>query len=302
LELLPLVSPGAFFFCLSAGGAKRLVFITCITISPPLFSKVGNSLLHNTRFDYMSFLAGGGLPESVPGAFVYHTRNRRTRVQDSSPTSRYQLSQAIPRDQASCQSVMFVNIPFYHPVCLPLTLFPAPSSLSCCLPLHLRMFLILLLLLLLTPIIAQAASSKRGLVHVTANGHPSDDSIWITPPTTLTWYYNYGSRPTSSLSSGNLSFVPMLWGDHNNTFVEDVRGQEDVKWVLGFNEPDMGSDVGGSNILPARAAELWKRDIEPLKRNGKELGAPAVSGGPTGTSWLKEFVPLSLLTSSSDDS
>jgi len=64
----------------------------------------------------------------------------------------------------------------------------------------------------------------------------------------------------------------------------------------------MGSDVGGSNILPARAAELWKRDIEPLKRNGKELGAPAVSGGPTGMSWLKEFVPLSLLTSSSDGS
>ncbi|PUU78368.1 glycosyl hydrolase catalytic core-domain-containing protein [Tuber borchii] len=150
------------------------------------------------------------------------------------------------------------------------------------------MFL-LLLLLLLTPIIAQTTSSKRGLVHIASGGHPSDDSIWITPPTTLTWYYNYNSRPTSSLSSGNLSFVPMLWGDHNNTFVEDVRGQEDVKWVLSFNEPDMGSNVGGSDITPVRAAELWKRDIEPLKGVGKELGAPAVSGSSTGMSWLKDF-------------
>lgn len=155
------------------------------------------------------------------------------------------------------------------------------------------MFL-LLLLLLLTPIIAQTTSSKRGLVHIASDDHPNDDSIWITPPTTLTWYYNYNSRPTSSLSSGNLSFVPMLWGDHNNTFVEDVRGQEDVKWVLGFNEPDMGSNVGGSDITPVRAAELWKRDIEPLKRVGKELGAPAVSGSSTGMSWLKEFVSLSI--------
>ncbi|KAG0136427.1 glycosyl hydrolase catalytic core-domain-containing protein [Tuber indicum] len=152
------------------------------------------------------------------------------------------------------------------------------------------MFLTLLLLLSLTPIIiAQTTSSKRGLVHIPSSDHPGDDSIWITPPTTLTWYYNYGSRPSSSLSSGNLSFVPMLWGDHKNTFVEDVRGQKGVKWVLGFNEPDMGSNVGGSNIRPERAAELWKRDIEPLKGDGKELGAPSISGSPTGMRWLKEF-------------
>ncbi|RPB01179.1 hypothetical protein L873DRAFT_1827284 [Choiromyces venosus 120613-1] len=152
------------------------------------------------------------------------------------------------------------------------------------------MVLIPSLLFLLTPtIIAQTTSPKRGLVHVPSSDHPNDDSIWITPPTTLTWYYNYQSRPTSSLSSSNLSFVPMLWGDHDNTFVEDVRGQKDVKWVLGFNEPDMEGNAGGSNIKPVRAAELWKRDIEPLKRDGKNLGAPGVSGSSVGMKWLKEF-------------
>lgn len=81
----------------------------------------------------------------------------------------------------------------------------------------------------------------------------------------------------------------MLWGDHDNTFVKDVREMGDaVKYVLGFNEPDMGREVGGSEISVARAVFLWRRDIEPLAGDGKALGAPGVSGSPAGMKWLKE--------------
>ena len=58
--------------------------------------------------------------------------------------------------------------------------------------------------------------------------------------------------------------------------------------VLAFNEPDMNHDVGGSNISPARAAEIWKKDVQPLKKEGIRLGAPAIAGTENGKQWLTE--------------
>lgn len=57
----------------------------------------------------------------------------------------------------------------------------------------------------------------------------------------------------------------------------------------GFNEPD-GCYDGGSCVSAVDAAEVWKKQFEPLKaKYGVKLGAPAMSGASTGFTWLQEW-------------
>lgn len=142
--------------------------------------------------------------------------------------------------------------------------------------------------------------SKRGLIHIASEEQPADERTLSAPPTALSWYYNYGSKPTPAIDS--LEFVPMLWGapspseEHYN-FTTDVlaliRGQSGtappVRAVLGFNEPDMPRSVGGSDMAPALAADLWRAHIQPLAGHDAKLGAPAVASTPQGKAWLAEF-------------
>ncbi|KAL8913912.1 MAG: hypothetical protein Q9172_007200 [Xanthocarpia lactea] len=150
------------------------------------------------------------------------------------------------------------------------------------------------LLLLLPCVYSQNAPSspKRGLVYVPNAEHLSDDSIWTTDSSPLTWYYNYESKPSPALSNSKLQFVPMLWGS-STTFLDDVTAQiksgANISYVLAFNEPDGGGSTGGSAIPAETAAETWQREIEPLKKMGVKLGAPGVTGAPSGKVWLQNF-------------
>ena len=148
---------------------------------------------------------------------------------------------------------------------------------------------------------AQKSSSKRGLVYVAPDAdHPReafDARFWDSPQSDLTWYYNYQSTPATRFNNATkLQFVPQLWGapsDENDmTFYNDVKGLIDggknVSYVLAFNEPD-GYDAGGSHVDPELAARTWIREIEPLKKMGVKLGAPAVTGAPGGFTWLQKF-------------
>ncbi|KAK6344226.1 hypothetical protein TWF696_007868 [Orbilia brochopaga] len=135
---------------------------------------------------------------------------------------------------------------------------------------------------------------KRGLVYCPSKLYPNDDQNWIQPESPLTWYYNYGGKPSTALEGGatELQFVPMLWGNYKNTFIADVKNAiaqgYNITHVLGFNEPDIKGN-GGSNITPDAAAARWKTDIQPLAELGIKLGAPAVSGAQAGVTWLKSF-------------
>lgn len=90
----------------------------------------------------------------------------------------------------------------------------------------------------------------------------------------------------------------MLWGApedpaNDMTFYNTVKGLVsqgfNISYVLGFNEPD-GCASGGSCVTAATAAQVWKKQFEPLKRDfGIKLGAPAVTGAPTGFTWLQNF-------------
>jgi len=89
----------------------------------------------------------------------------------------------------------------------------------------------------------------------------------------------------------------MLWGasssDKGTSFSDAVKSLIDsgqnISYVLSFNEPDGTSSTGGSNISPSVAASTWIREIEPLKKLGLKLGAPAVTGSPSGMTWLQSF-------------
>jgi hypothetical protein len=146
--------------------------------------------------------------------------------------------------------------------------------------------------------LAQISSPKRGLCHVTDNGNADDDRIWISGPSDPTWYYNYGASPSSAyLNTPSLKFVPMLWGastsDTGTPFYDNVKGQIDgganITHVLGFNEPDASYAVGGSNLGAQLAASRWIAEIEPLKKLGVKVGAPAVTGAQSGWEWMDNF-------------
>lgn len=141
-------------------------------------------------------------------------------------------------------------------------------------------------------------STKRGLVYVPSTKHSTDDRFWDSSTSDLTWYYNYGSSPSNSFldNPGKLQFVPMIFGASDSStdtpFLDDVQSQikkgAKVPFVLSFNEPDGQSD-GGSDVSSDLAAKTWIREVEPLKRLGVKLGAPAVTGAPSGFNWLRNF-------------
>ena len=153
------------------------------------------------------------------------------------------------------------------------------------------------LLVLLSSTCCQTPSSKRGLVYIPNSQHPNDDSIWDSTSSDLTWYYNYASTPSPAFSnSTKLQFVPMIWGVSQNpnetTFLNDVQGQiqggAKIPYILTFNEPD-GQGNGGSSVPAETAAQAWINEVEPLKKQGVKLGAPAVTGSPSGFTWLQNF-------------
>lgn len=158
-------------------------------------------------------------------------------------------------------------------------------------------------LLTLSPLVHAAVvgnSTKRGLVYIPDPDYPSDDDIFLSRnnKNQLTWYYNYQASPSKGLASRpDIEFVPMLWGapasKTDNSFLTTVtalvKGGANITHVMGFNEPDGTNDTGGSNFDPVLAAAAWIRVIEPLRKLGLKLVAPATTGSPAGFVWLRAF-------------
>jgi hypothetical protein len=152
----------------------------------------------------------------------------------------------------------------------------------------------------LIPLVSSQAPSspKRGLCYVPSTKYPSDDKVWTSGPSNPTWYYNYQSEPSSAFSSNkDIQFVPMLWGasasDSGTPFADSVRRQisngANISYVLAFNEPNESHDHGGSNLAASLAAARWKAEIEPLRKLGIKVGAPAVTGAASGWTWLDNW-------------
>jgi len=100
------------------------------------------------------------------------------------------------------------------------------------------------------------------------------------------WFYTWGADLPFAQKPKNAEFVPMFWGkatvtDANLAYVKNLKIDGKAKYVLGFNEPDLGDQ---SNMSVADALAAWPK----LESIGLPLGSPATSW-PT-RQWLYDFM------------
>ncbi|KIK69077.1 glycoside hydrolase family 128 protein [Collybiopsis luxurians FD-317 M1] len=128
-------------------------------------------------------------------------------------------------------------------------------------------------------------SSKAGLAW--PNGNADDIHQFLTTGK-VSWYYTWSP---AAISSTDIEFVPMLWGnksvDDFAATINDTISSKNVTAVLGMNEPQQ---TGQSDLTPEQGAELWKTYLEPLKSQGIRLGSPAPSSAPSGKTWIQDFL------------
>jgi hypothetical protein len=131
--------------------------------------------------------------------------------------------------------------------------------------------------------VSVTTSSKKGADFSTnnTNGTWNGDIVQLK----AFWYYTWGT-PMPSPSPQNCEFVSMFWGSGNVTdpyisSVEQLKAQNSVKYILGFNEPDRSDQ---SNMTVSQALSLWPK----LEGIGLPLGSPAASW-PT-NQWIYDFL------------
>jgi len=106
----------------------------------------------------------------------------------------------------------------------------------------------------------QRAGCKRGVAY----GHHSVDDLTALSPG-VSWWYNWDFRPDEALRGGayrevDVEYVPMIWGEDSDRDVAADAIAADATTLLGFNEPNFGSQA---NISAADAAALWP-ELEAL--------------------------------------
>lgn len=101
------------------------------------------------------------------------------------------------------------------------------------------------------------------------------------------WYYTWGPTPFSYTTYSKIDFVPMIWGTGNEDSLSELA-QKNYKHLLAYNEPDMGGNVGGSNIDVNTALAHWSN----FWGKSDYLGAPAPALSPSWSSgtWFRTFM------------
>lgn len=136
-------------------------------------------------------------------------------------------------------------------------------------------------------------SSKRGLIDIAEV--KVEDTELLLRDSDISWYYNYGPTPSLLTTNPNLTFIPMLFNTASTTpsFLTTIttflNSGTAIPYVLSYNEPDGTTATGGSNISPSAAAKTWIEQLEPLRKLGVRVGAPAVTGSSDGFTWLASF-------------
>lgn len=101
------------------------------------------------------------------------------------------------------------------------------------------------------------------------------------------WYYNWGTGPFSYEAYKGMDYVPMIWGTGAENAIPSIASKN-YKYLLAYNEPDMGGNVGGSNIPVNTAINNWNKFLG----NSYHLGAPAPAQSPSwsGGTWFRTFM------------
>lgn len=121
---------------------------------------------------------------------------------------------------------------------------------------------------------------KRGLCFEKLN----EAEIKVLASSDVTWVYNWGTHPSAKedelFQKYGIEYIPMQWGRCTDQSIAELReyytNHPDCKYLLGFNEPNLGAGVGGSGIPPADAARDWPK-LEALAQEfGLKLVGPAL--------------------------
>ncbi|MFD9326758.1 glycosyl hydrolase [Streptomyces sp. NPDC060065] len=126
---------------------------------------------------------------------------------------------------------------------------------------------------------ATPASPRKGV-----SLNPVDGASQALAGSGASWYFNWASTTGTVARPNGVDYVPMIWGPGSVTDAELGQAAKEGKELLGFNEPDLGTQA---NLTPEQALDLWPR----LESTGLRLGAPAVAtGGDLAGGWLDRFM------------
>lgn len=104
------------------------------------------------------------------------------------------------------------------------------------------------------------SSCKRGIAY----GHHTDADLAALSPA-VAWWYNWANVPDQDQRDGSyralgVEYVPMIWGGNFNVQNVIAAIPADATTLLGFNEPNFGSQA---NLSAAQAAARWP-DVESV--------------------------------------
>ena len=122
--------------------------------------------------------------------------------------------------------------------------------------------------------------SKRGLCYNSLN----EAEVKILASSDVSWVYNWGTNPSAAedalFEKYGIDFIPMQWGLTTEKSLASLRtyyeNHPECKYLLGYNEPNLGAGVGGSGITPADAAKDWEKLEAIAQEFNLELVGPAL--------------------------
>ncbi|KAF4300900.1 putative glycoside hydrolase subgroup catalytic core protein [Botryosphaeria dothidea] len=137
---------------------------------------------------------------------------------------------------------------------------------------------------------------KRGLVY------NSFSAVEQFTSSQVSWGWNWAQTPGGTMPSG-IEFVPILWGNREQDDLANWKSNAEeqissgCKHLMGFNEPDVDTAGGGSNMAADVAAQVYKEYmndfaskatlISPGVCNGE--GLRESTGRNQGLDWLQDF-------------
>ncbi|MBD5234765.1 MAG: hypothetical protein HDS65_11430 [Bacteroidales bacterium] len=131
-------------------------------------------------------------------------------------------------------------------------------------------------LMLALPAVSSAKSAKRGAgwddKAVTLNAHHAS----LLEPG-VSWVYNWGpDAANSEIYSSDFCFIPMAWnGGYNASRIRTwLTNHPEVKYLLGFNEPNFASQA---RMTPEDAVKAWPGLEAIAEEFGVKLVAPALN-------------------------
>jgi len=123
-------------------------------------------------------------------------------------------------------------------------------------------------------------SDKRGVCYNSLN----EDEVRVLSNSNVKWVYNWGTHPSAKedelFSRYGILYIPMQWGRTTAQSLAELRAyyssHPECKYLLGFNEPNLGAGVGGSGITPSAAAADWEKLEQLAEEFDLELVGPAL--------------------------